>query len=108
MKNPLNSEREINRIVVISHRKISTQEATIEYASSVPILIILTNCVSSNIAARMPIIIKRLYCLVDHMKIKCVDEPVRSPAESVPMIGVWNRELTLPIHLKINPSEAMA
>lgn len=106
MKNQLNSE--ISQIVVIPHRKISTQEATIEYASRVPMLIILTNCVSSNIAAKMPVIIKQLYHLVDHMKIRYMDEPVRSPAESVPMIGVWNRELTLPIHLKINPSEAMA
>lgn len=35
-------------------------------------------------------------------------EPVRIPAENVPIRGVWNRELTFPIHSNINPSDAMA
>jgi len=68
---------------------------------------------------------RKLYvCIVNHMCIffgiwpsllkliivsnNYCNEPVSSPAESVPMIGVWNREFTLPIHLKTSPSEAMA
>lgn len=35
-------------------------------------------------------------------------EPVRIPAENVPIRGVWNRELTFPIHSNINPSDAIA
>lgn len=36
------------------------------------------------------------------------NEPVRIPAENVPIKGVWNRELTFPIHSNINPSDAIA
>lgn len=35
-------------------------------------------------------------------------KPVRIPAENVPIRGVWNRELTFPIHSNINPSDAIA
>lgn len=35
-------------------------------------------------------------------------EPVSIPAENVPIRGVWNRELTFPIHSNINPSDAIA
>lgn len=71
----------------LSHRNIRTQAATMEYARRVPMLIILTSWPSSKIAPRIP---------------------VSSPAENVPASGVWNRGLTVPIHLNISPSEAMA
>lgn len=90
---------------------MSTQAATIEYASSVPILIMSINCWRSNIAARTPATFHLSFYVANWYnedKARSRDVPVKSPAINVPISGVWNRELTFPIHTNIRPSEAMA
>lgn len=74
-------------------------------------LIMLISCERLNTAARTPAMFYSTITLliIDYWEEhECGDEPVRNPADNVPMNGVWNRELTLPIHLNISPSEAMA